>query len=195
MEFLQWWLELHSNARLVIIDTLQKFRRQLSGKGDRYRYAEDYDVISDIKALSDKFNVPILIIHHLKKAMAEDWVNEVSGSTGIAGAADTILILKRARAENGGILHRTGRDVEEKEFAMRLDGFGWVLQGDAELFTMPEWKRQILDYLKEHETVSPMLLSQAVNIPVNTAKSNLFRLAKEGVIKKVGHGTYQLVDK
>ncbi len=78
---------------------------------------------------------------------------------------------------------------------MRLDGFGWVLQGDAELFTMPEWKRQILDYLKEHDTVSPMLLSQAVNISMSAAQQNLRRLAKEGGIKKVGHGTYQLIDK
>ena len=144
---------------------------------------------------SDRFNVPILIIHHLKKAMAEDWVNEVSGSTGIAGAADTILVLKRARVDNGGILYRTGRDVEEKEFAMRLDGYGWVLQGDAEQFTMPDWKRQILDYLKEHDTVSPMLLSQAVNISIEAAKKNLQRLLKEGAIARIGHGTYTLASK
>lgn len=192
MEYLFWWLANHHDARLVIIDTLQKFRKQLSGKGDRY--AEDYDVISEIKALSDRFGVPVLIIHHTKKALSDDWVNEISGTTGIAGAADTIFSLKRARTDNGGILHRTGRDVEEKDFAMRLDGYGWVLQGDANLFTMPEWKRQILDYLKEHNSVSPMLLSQAVNLPMNTAQQNLRRLAKEGLIKKIGHGTYQLVE-
>ena len=78
---------------------------------------------------------------------------------------------------------------------MRLDGFGWVLQGDAELFTMPEWKRQILDYLKEHDTVSPMLLSQAVNISIEAAKKNLQRLLKEGAIARIGHGTYTLSSK
>ena len=193
MEFLLWWLNYHHDARLVIIDTLQKFRKQLSGKGDRY--AEDYDVISDIKALSDKFNVPVLIIHHTKKAFAEDWVNEISGTTGIAGATDTLFTLKRSRTDNNGILHRTGRDVEEKDFAMHLDGYGWILDGDAALFTMPEWKRQILDFLKEHNSVSPKNLAEAFNMNINTAQQNLRRLVREGVIRKYGYGTYELVEK
>ena len=76
-------------------------------------YAEDYDVISAIKELGDKYNVAILIIHHLKKAKeTEDWLNEFSGSQGLAGAADTLFSLKRARVDNGGILYRTGRDVD-----------------------------------------------------------------------------------
>ena len=77
---------------------------------------------------------------------------------------------------------------------MKLEGYGWVLQGDVEDFTMPEWKKQILDYLKENHTVSPMLLSIAYNLPLKTAQQNLYRLAKEGTIQKVGHGTYQLAE-
>ena len=194
IEYIEWWLEEHPDARLVIIDTLQKFRKLLSGKGSMY--AEDYESISQIKAVADKWNVPILIIHHLKKAKEEDdWLNEFSGSQGIAGSADTLFALKRQRTDNHAVLHRTGRDVEEKNFSMRLDRFGWVLEGDTQLFTMPEWKRQIMDYLKEHESVSPMLLSQAINIPMKTAQTNILRLAKEGILQKVGHGTYTLKDK
>ena len=155
-------------------------------------YAEDYDVISNIKAVGDKFNVPILIIHHLKKGMEGDWLSEISGSQGIAGAADSIFSLKRERNSNIGILHRTGRDVEEKDFFMKLENYGWILQEDAENFTMPEWKRQILDFLKENISVSPMQLSEKYNIDHKTAQKNLHRLVKEGLIKKVGYGTYGL---
>lgn len=191
IEYLEWWLEENPNARLIIIDTLQKFRKLLSGKGSMY--AEDYECISQIKAIADKWDVPVLIIHHLKKAKEDsDWLNEFSGSQGIAGSADTLFSLKRQRTDNHAVLHRTGRDVEEKDFSMRIDRFGWVLEGDAARFTMPEWKRQILDYLKEHETISPMSLAQAVNIAVNTAQQNLRRLAHEETIKKIGHGTYTL---
>ena len=190
MEYIQDWLEENPEARLVIIDTLQKFRKQLSGKNSMY--SEDYDVMSDIKKLADEFDVPILVIHHLKKAMAEDWLNEISGSQGIAGAADTIFALKRARTENGGILHRTGRDVEEADFAMELDGYGWVLKGDAELFTMPQWKKQILDYLREHNSVTPMELSEALHLKISTAKTNLNRLKSEGLITRAGYGRYTL---
>ena len=192
LEFIRWWLEDHSDARLVIIDTLQKFRKQLSGKNSMY--TEDYEVVSEIKQVADEFGVPFLVIHHLKKAMAEDWLNEVSGSQGIAGAADTILSLKRARTENGGILHRTGRDVEEKDFALELDGFGWVLKGDAAEFTTPEWKRNILNFLKGHNSVTPMQLSQDLDIELKTAQTNLRRLEKEGTLKKIGYGTYALTE-
>lgn len=192
LNYIRWWLIKHPEARLVIIDTLQMFRKQFSGKGSMY--AEDYDVISEIKKLADEFDVAFLIIHHLKKGMEGDWLSEISGSQGIAGAADTIFSLKRERNSNMGTLHRTGRDVEEKDFLMKLDGYGWMLQGDVEEFTIPEWKRQILDFLKENPTVSPMLLSTAYNLPLKTAQQNLYRLAKEGTIRKIGHGTYEIAE-
>ena len=191
LDFIEWWLEEHPDARLIIIDTLQKFRKLLSGKGSMY--AEDYECISQIKAIADKWDVPVLIIHHLKKAKEEsDWLNEFSGSQGIAGSADTLFSLKRQRTDNHAVLHRTGRDVEEKDFSMRIDRFGWVLEGDAELFTMPEWKRQILDYLKEHGTISPAKLAEVYNMNINTAQQNLRRLVRDDILTKSGYGTYEL---
>ena len=191
IDFIEWWLDEHPDARLIIIDTLQKFRKLLSGKGSMY--AEDYECISQIKAIADKWDVPVLIIHHLKKAREEsDWLNEFSGSQGIAGSADTLFALKRQRTDNHAVLHRTGRDVEEKDFSMRIDRFGWFLEGEAELFTMPEWKRQILDYLKEHEIISPAKLAEVCNMNINTAQQNLRRLVKDGTLTKSGYGTYAL---
>ena len=75
---------------------------------------------------------------------------------------------------------------------MKLEGYGWVLQGDVEDFTMPEWKKQILDYLKENHTVSPMQLTEKYNISHEVARTNLYRLVKEGLIVKKGYGTYGL---
>ena len=188
--FIEWWLTTHKNARLIVIDTLQMFRKLLTGKGSMY--SEDYEAISTIKKIADVYGVPILIIHHLKKGMEGDWLSEISGSQGIAGAADTIFSLKRERNSTLATLHRTGRDVEEKDFIMKLDGFGWILQDEAEAFTLPEWKRQILDYLKNNPSVTPMQLSEAYRLKLNTAQSNLIRLVKEGVIRKIGFGTYGL---
>ena len=193
LDYIRWWLEEHKYARLVIIDTLQKFRKILTGKVNMY--SEDYEVMSEIKKLADEFNTPFLVIHHLKKAMQEDWLSEISGSQGIAGAADTIFALKRARTENKGILHRTGRDVEEKDFDMRLNGYAWILEGEIENFTLSNWKREIIDYLKTNEKVTPMELSTVFSIQINTAQQRLNRLCKEGHIIKTGYGTYGLPSK
>ena len=190
--YIEYWLSTHKNARLVIIDTLQMFRKLLTGKGSMY--SEDYEAISAIKKIADVYGVAILIIHHLKKGMEGDWLSEISGSQGIAGAADTIFSLKRERNSTLGTLHRTGRDVEEKDFIMKLDGYGWILQDDAEAFTIPEWKRQVLDFLKANPSVTPMQLSTAYGLDAKTAQKHLYRLVKEGTIRKEGYGTYKLPD-
>lgn len=188
-DLINFWLSAHKDARLVIIDTLQMFRKQLSGKGSMY--SEDYETVSNIKSIGDNHHVAVLLLHHLKKGMEGDWLSEISGSQGIAGAADTIFSLKRERNSNMATLRRTGRDVEKKDFIMKLDGFGWTLQGDADDF-IPEWKKQILDFLKENFSVTPMQLAEFYGLNISTAKMNLTRLVKEGTILKTGYGTYGL---
>lgn len=195
LDYIKWWLEEHPCARLVIVDTLQKFRKQLNGKSGVY--GEDYDVITELKDVADKYDVAFLVLHHLKKVnpkeeMQGDWINQFSGSIGLSGSADTLFILRRARTDKYGTLYRTGRDVEEKNFRMRLDGYGWVLEEDADTFTMPTWKKQILDYLREHQTVTPTELAEALDLSSNTAQKNLSRLAEEGVIRKSGRGVYEI---
>ena len=162
------------------------FRKLLSGKGSMY--AEDYDAVSKIKSIADNHNISVTLLHHLEG----DWLSEISGSQGIAGAADTIFSLKRERNSNMGTLHRTGRDVEEKDFMMKLDGFGWLLLGEAEGMPLPEWKSQILAFLKDNSSITPMQLEEACGLSRETAKKNLQRLAKEGLIRKTGYGTYGL---
>ena len=82
--------------------------------------------------------------------------------------------------------------MKEKEFVLKLDGFGWSLEGEAEEFTLPAWKKQVLDYLKEHETVTPMELSAGLGLSDSNAKQSLRRLEKSGELKKVGYGKYAL---
>ena len=195
MDFLRYWLGEHPGAKLVIVDTLQRFRRQT--KSNRNVYAEDYECMTELKKLADEFNVAVLVTHHLKKMskaeeIAGDWITHLSGSMGLSGAADTILLLKRERVSTHGTLLRTGRDVEEKEFQMKLDGFGWYLEDDAEEFSMPSWKKIIYNYLKSHEKITPMLLSEAAHITIEGAKKQLQRAANDGLIKRLELGVYIL---
>ena len=195
LDAIRGWLLTHKDAKLVIIDTLQKFRKQSKGKLNVY--AEDYEALSELKKLADEFNVAIIVIHHLKKMSAReelqgDWINQLSGSAGITGCADTILLLKRERVSTHGILRRTGRDVEEKDFNMKLDGFGWYLEGEVDEFAMPAWKQKIVDYLKEHEKITPMLLSDYAHISIEAARRQLLRAAESGIIRRLEHGVYVL---
>ena len=182
----------------IVIDTLQRFRKELSGKGNVY--AEDYEVTNEIKALADKYDVAILVLHHLKKMsakeeMAGDWIYSFSGSAGISGSADALFMLKRERSGRAGKLYRTGRDVEEKEFLFTLDEFGWVFDGEAEALTVPTWKKQILDFLNVHHTITADELGHAFSLTKPTAQKHLSRLAKEDTIIRCEHGVYSLAEK
>ena len=76
----------HPDTGLIVIDTLQKVR---SSDQNNSMYASDYKEISALKALADKYNVCILLIHHLRKQAADDPFQQIAGSNGLMGASDT----------------------------------------------------------------------------------------------------------
>ena len=52
---------------------------------------------------------------------AEHRAAEVSGSTGLTGAADTVMVLKKEPNRADAILYLRGRDIEEAELALAFD--------------------------------------------------------------------------
>ena len=95
---------------LVILDTLGKVKPHK--KPGEESYLVDYKIGSRLKALADA--VPgstLLVVHHTRKAEAADFVDTVSGTQGIAGSVDFVLVLTRKRHENKAILAVTGRDI------------------------------------------------------------------------------------
>ena len=122
------FLEEHDGTNLIIIDTLQKVRDSKGSAGKAGMYGNDYDDISSIKRIADGFNIAILLVHHLRKLQdSDDPFNDVSGSTGIIGAADTNFILRRKRSGNAATLLVSGRDVEYQELTLQFNDLVWEL--------------------------------------------------------------------
>jgi hypothetical protein len=113
------WLTDHPGTRLVVIDTLAKFRPQ--SRFGKASYEEDYAALGPIQELSIKHGVAILTIMHTRKAKAEDLFDEIGGTTGIQGAADTMMVLVRPRKSTTGELHVTGRDILEFTLPLHWD--------------------------------------------------------------------------
>ena len=63
-EQMECFVQAHPDARLIIIDTLQKVREMSS---DGYGYASDYDIVTKLKAFSDKHNICLLVVQHTRK--------------------------------------------------------------------------------------------------------------------------------
>lgn len=189
--FIDGWLVAHSNARLVIVDVLRKIRPPASG---RDFYAEDYDVMASLKGLADRHAVAVLVVHHTRKMTDEgDVFNEVSGSTGLTGAADAILIAKRARNTAEAVLHVTGRDVTEQEYGLswHAESCTWsLLEEPVHISSMGTTRRQILTYLNEHPASTPAQIADALHIDPATARQTLRRMATDQQIESDGQGAY-----
>jgi RecA-family ATPase len=116
-------------APLVILDTLGKVLR--SSAGNETQYERDYRVIGDLKRMADRTRgSSVIVVHHTRKADGGDFIDAISGTQGIAGAADTILLLKRNRQETTATLQVTSRDAAEGEYSLTLSPAGnWTLNG------------------------------------------------------------------
>lgn len=126
------WLALYQYERpVLLLDTLGKANPPAAyGESP---YDRDYRVGSALKLLADEVEgASVIVNHHDTKAWREDFVHAVSGTNGLAGAADTIVILSRPRHETEGTIQVVGRDVAEREYALTFEaGCQWVLSGGS----------------------------------------------------------------
>jgi hypothetical protein len=186
------WLDATPGARLVIIDVLRKVRPLGDGRGNAYM--EDYDSLGALKQLADRYGVAFIVVHHTRKAIDEgDVFNEVSGSTGLTGAADAILIAKRARNTAEAVLHITGRDVTEQDYGLtwHADRCTWTLSDEPVfLSTMGATRRTILDWLIDAGAGTPSSIAAGTGLNLNTVKSNCRRMVEDDQLDSDGEGHY-----
>ena len=115
----------HSEIELIIIDTLQKVRKSDDGSGSG-SYGKDYEDISKLKELADLNDKVVVVVHHLRKQDDKfDPFNEISGSTGISGASDTNMVLKKPEGSKTAELYIRGRDIEEKKLILEFKHPRW----------------------------------------------------------------------
>ncbi len=120
----------HPDTRLIVLDTLGRIM-PLPLQGET-TYQRDYRVAVALKRIADEQpGLTIVVIHHTRKAFADDFIDSISGTHGLAGAADTIIMMSRSRGKGEGILRVTGRDVLEADYAVTFRDGAWSLDGDT----------------------------------------------------------------
>ena len=128
----------HPNTKLIIIDTLQKVRE--SG-GDRYSYANDYDIVGQLKNFADQRSICLLLVHHTRKQQADDKFDMISGTNGLLGAADGAFMLqKEKRTGNAATLDVSGRDQQDQKLHLvrNPEKLIWELESvETELWKEP----------------------------------------------------------
>jgi len=194
LEALQDFLKEHDDCRLVVIDTLAKVRPPRQKNIDPYEH--DAAVGGALQGLAHQFRVSLLVVTHTRKSEAADVLDEVSGTTGITGAADAIMVLKRGRGKADGTLTLAGRDIEEQELALKFhpDEGMWELMGEAAEYALSEQRQEIIQILRENGPKTPKELADLLDKKPGNIKKLLWTMAKVQEIKSV-NGRYELFKK
>jgi hypothetical protein len=184
------WLSKRRDARLVIVDVFERIRGR--GLSQQSAYSADYAAVKAAKAIADYFGVAMVLIHHVRKAASDDFTELISGTNGLAAAADTIAVLKRARGELDATLHVVGRDVEENEFAMKFaaDLSAWQILGQADTFGLDETRRKILLCVRANEGATTKAIAEGTGLPYERVKKALQRMSSDQQLDTDGHGRY-----
>ena len=175
------WLTRNPAARMVVVDVFAKVRgRPLAGAS---AYDADYAAIGYAKKLADEHAVALVLVHHVRKAGADDFLAEVSGTNGLAGAADATLVLRRPRGEADGILSVTGRDVDESEHALRFapeTGTWALIDGPALDYTVSGTRAAILRHLRAFPGSTQRAIADTTGISYENVRKTIQRMAADG---------------
>jgi AAA domain/Primase C terminal 2 (PriCT-2) len=192
LEKISEWCRAAEKPVLVVIDTLERFRKPASGKSPLY--SADYEAITGLQKIANDHGVAIVVLHHDRKSDADDAFDTVSGTLGLTGASDTILIIKRRAS--GVVLYARGRDIEESETAIQFDKgtCRWTMLGKASEVHRSSERARVITALK---AAGQPLSVREIMIDAEMENRNavdilLGKMAKDGEIKRVGRGRYDL---
>lgn len=173
----------HPDTKLIIIDTLQRIREM---GGEKYSYANDYEIVMRLKQFADQHNICVLLVHHTRKQSADDCFDTISGTNGLLGAADGAFIMqKEKRTDNKAVLDIVGRDQQDQrmhllferkrcvwqltkaETELWKEPYDPLLESVADLVTAsnPQWvgsASELVDYLKID--IQPNVLTRRLNV-------------------------------
>ncbi len=192
------WLAEHPDCRLVIIDTYVRVMPEQKRNGSAYQ--QEAKAAEVLQKLADAHECSILLIHHQRKMAADDVVDTVSGTQGIAGTCDGILMMTRERAQADALLYVTGRETEETgEYALKWDArtATWTLAGSAKEAKLGAERKQARDLLAELPGYkTPTEVARILNSrdngsrSVDAMKHLLARMWQDGLIGNDGSGRY-----
>lgn len=185
-EMIGEWLDSRPGAVVVWVDTLARIRPRTSGR--RSAYEVDYEDMAALQSIVVDRGVSLGIVHHDRKAESDDFLEQVSGTHGITGAADTVMVLRRARNSSAAALHVTGRDIEERTLALDREGPLWVLgAGDP---SATDLENELLEAVRaiagRGEAATTAAVVAETGMDYERTKANLQDKARKGLLRGNG---------
>ncbi len=134
----------------------------------------------------------VLIVTHTRKALADDPIDSVSGSLGLTGSADGVLVIERARGETRAQLHVIGRDLEfEGAYAVEFgrESCTWSMLGEAHEIGRTEARHEVLTALRAAGgRVTLKVLARDAGKGYDAVRLLVKRMVEDGEVIRDGDG-------
>jgi hypothetical protein len=192
---LRLWLDGHPHTRLVVIDTLARVKP--AAKAKQPAYDADTAALAPLQKLAATRGVAVLLLHHQRKERDDDIFDTVSGTLGLTGVADTIIVM--AKPKGGGqheaVLNVRGRDVEETAVRIVRDPERclWLAEGETPAALPPRMDR-IAKALAEAgpDGFTPGELVERTGLSRSNVSNALERMRRRGDVVRQGRGHWVL---
>ena len=194
LDLIRQWIKSVKHPRLIVIDTFVAVRAPK--KNGQPAYDADYESAKELQWLANQYGIAVVIVHHQRKMDADDVFDTISGTLGLTGVVDTILVLKR-ETSGGIILHGRGRDLAEieKAVAFNKDACTWTIIGSATEARASVERKAILSALRDiGEPATPTEIATAADLKLASVKHLVLKMVKGGLLKKTEYGKYMPVD-
>lgn len=188
---LEAWADSVKRPVLVIVDVLKMVRG--AQKPNETVYDADYRAVTGLGRFARDRGISVVVVHHTRKAVADDPLESISGTNGLTGAADSILVLKRDIGTGNATLYVRGRDIEENETALKFnrDNGTWDLLGAASEVGRTSEREAILGVLRiTPEGLKAREIADLAGKNYGAVRKTLTRMAHAGEIQKMARGLY-----
>jgi hypothetical protein len=179
------WLDARPDAAVVAIDTLQRVRPRTNGK--RGAYEVDVDDLGRLQSLFRDRRVVLLIVHHSRKESGDDFLVTVSGTYGLTGSADSIIVVRRKRMEAFGTIVATGRDIPEAEVSARFDGMLWH-EAPQSLGEASFERAEVFKAIEEAGPIFPAAIAERLGLGRTSVQNMVTRLVERGAVARTTGG-------
>ena len=165
---------------LIIVDTLAMIRPPSSGS--RNLYQAEYEDFHKVQKLAIMKSVGIVCIHHTRKEShaksTGDKIDEMSGSTGLQGVADTLIMCERDGPK--GSMYVRGREVKEETYEMKFNmgNLTWEL-ARTNSNSLDIGPLMLDEFFKTHQSISVKDAADLYRTNQQMARRKLDKLVEE----------------
>jgi hypothetical protein len=181
-QLLDGWIE-SIKPKMVVIDTIKYITRP-TGRGANL-YDAEHAAFREVSEIAKRHRIAIVAVHHNRKAIGVDRIDEVSGSAAVTGVADTVLLLN-SRGLHGD-LYVTGRDVRQREIPLSFDEqtATWRLRDPSDTTAKTDLYRLIIEEItRAGAALSPKQIAERLAMKRESVRTALHRMCAMNLIRR-----------